>query len=243
MRRRSPVLVLAAAAACLLAATGATGAAAAAGAPFVNYQAPDGLGDRAGEPTLGLNPKTGAVLFQAYTETLRVTDFAEDGSATWELGEFPTPQPRSFDPILDTDPETGRTFTSQLLLACSQGGFTDDDGASFTLSTGCGPGSLFDHQSVGFGKYVEGSPLVKNPVTDYPNVVYYCAQDVASAKCSMSTDGGITFPVTGVAYTSRMPARRHLRAHQGRPRRHRLPPAALLPRPFRRGISDRRCRQ
>ena len=171
---------------------------------FQSYQAPPGLGDSAGEPTLGINPKTGAVLFQAYTETLRVTGFDKKGkgTATWELGNFPTPQPISLDPILRTDPDTGRTFASQLLLACSQAGFTDDDARTFTLSSGCGPGSAFDHQSVGFGAYVENSPLVKNPVANYPNVVYYCAQDVASAKCSVSNDGGLTFPYTGVAYST-----------------------------------------
>jgi hypothetical protein len=171
---------------------------------FTNYEAPDGLGDRAGEPTLGINPTTGAILYQAYTETLRVTDLKPDGRATWERGTFPVPQERSFDPILRTDPDTGRTFTSQLLLACSQGGFTDDDGRSFTLSQGCGIGSAFDHQTVGFGPYVAGSRLaaLKSPLADYPNVVYYCAQDVVTAKCSMSTDGGITFPVTSVVYTT-----------------------------------------
>ena len=202
---RRPGLLALVTATVLGAALAGTGVAAPAPPPaFVSYQAPAGLGDRAGEPTLGINPKTGAVLFQAYTETLRVTDFTAKGGARWALGTFPTPQPRSFDPILRTDPDTGRTFTSQLLLACSQGGFTDDDARSFTLSTGCGPGSAFDHQSVGFGRYVEDSPLaaLKDPVADYPNVVYYCAQDVVSAKCSMSTDGGVTFPVTGVAYTT-----------------------------------------
>ena len=171
---------------------------------FTNYQAPDGIGNDAGEPTLGINPKTGAVLFQSYTDTLRVTDFKPNGKATWEVGKFPVPQPVSFDPILETDPDTGRTFTSQLLLGCSQGGFTDDDGRTFELSQGCGPGSAFDHQSVGFGPYAKGSPLLasKDPIENYPNVVYYCAQDVASAKCSMSTDGGRTFPTTGVAYTT-----------------------------------------
>ena len=170
---------------------------------FTSYEAPPGVGDNAGEPTLGINPKTGALLFQSYTKTLRVTDFKSNGTATWEIGDFPTPQPISFDPILDTDPDTGRTFTSQLLLACSQGGYTDDDGRTFSLSQGCGLGSAFDHQTVGFGPYVEGGPLeaLKDPVANYPNVVYYCAQDIASAKCSMSTDGGRTFPTTGVAYT------------------------------------------
>lgn len=170
---------------------------------FTNYTAPDGVGDNAGEPTLGINPNTGAVLFQSYTKTLRVTDFKADGKATWEIGKFPTPQPISFDPILDTDPDTGRTFTSQLLLACSQGGYTDDDGRTFELSEGCGLGSAFDHQTVGFGPYVKGGALaaLKDPIENYPNVVYYCAQDVASAKCSMSTDGGRTFPTSSVAYS------------------------------------------
>lgn len=199
-------LIAAAAGVALLAGAGvAAGPKKASATPvFTNYQAPDGLGDRAGEPTLGINPETGAILYQAYTETLRVTDLKPGGAATWELGTFPVPQERSFDPILRTDPDTGRTFTSQLLLACSQGGFTDDDAESFTLSQGCGIGSAFDHQTVGFGPYVEGSPLaaLKNPVTDYPNVVYYCAQDVVTAKCSMSTDGGITFPTTSVVYTT-----------------------------------------
>lgn len=205
MRRSRLGLSLVAAAAGISLLAGAGVAAKPSATPvFTNYEAPAGLGDRAGEPTLGINPKTGAILYQAYTETLRVTGMRPGGAATWELGAFPVPQPRSFDPILRTDPDTGRTFTSQLLLACSQGGFTDDDAKSFTLSQGCGIGSAFDHQTVGFGPYVKGSRLaaLKNPVTDYPNVVYYCAQDVATAKCSMSTDGGITFPTTSVVYTT-----------------------------------------
>lgn len=189
----------------VLAAAGAAAAPARTSATpvFTSYEAPGSLGRDAGEPTLGINPKTGAVLFQSYTDTLRVTDFKADGTAKWELGDFPTPQPVSFDPILETDPDTGRTFTSQLLLGCSQGGYTDDDGRTFQLSEGCGLGSAFDHQTVGFGRYVKGSPLLalKDPIANYPNVVYYCAQDIASAKCSMSTDGGRTFPTTGVAYT------------------------------------------
>ena len=206
--RRSRLVVSLLSAAAVVSVLAGTGAAAgpkrASATPvFTNYQAPGSLGSRAGEPTLGINPKTGAVLYQAGTETLRVTGFQPDGKATWEKGRFPVPQAVSFDPILDTDPDTGRTFTSQLLLACSQGGFTDDDGRTFELSQGCGLGSAFDHQTVGFGPYVKGSPLaaLKDPVEDYPNVVYYCAQDIVSAKCSMSTDGGRTFPTTGVAYT------------------------------------------
>lgn len=206
MRRNHLVLSGLAALSVLSAVTLSPGspAVAAAAPSFRTYVAPQGLGDRAGEPTLGINPKTGAVLFQAYTETLRVTGFdaAGPGTSTWELGKFPIPQEVSFDPILRTDPDTGRTFTSQLLLACSQAGFTDDDGRSFTPSTGCGPGALFDHQSVGFGKYVKGSLLPRTPTSTYPNVVYYCAQATLTSNCSMSTDGGITFPITRPAYTS-----------------------------------------
>ncbi|MCW2606693.1 MAG: hypothetical protein JWO60_1386, partial [Frankiales bacterium] len=170
-------------------------------ATFTNYAAPASLGNSAGEPTLGLNPKTGAVFFQSYTEFLKVT-FDAAGKATWDLKEHLLPHVTSLDPILETDPETGRTFSSQLFAACSQMEFTDDDGESFTPSEGCGLLAAVDHQTVGVGPYSATSKLVKNPVTDYPNVVYYCAQDIASGNCSMSNDGGLTFPITSVAFAT-----------------------------------------
>lgn len=169
------------------------------------YQAPDDLGNSAGEPTLGVDPKTGQVLFQSGLQTLNVSGFdrKKPGDATWRNVAADITSITSFDPLLEMDPVTGRTFVSQLTLACSLMAYTDDRGETWTdVPLGCGAGTMFDHQSVGIGPYVKGSPLDLNPAKTYPNVVYYCAQDVASAKCSPSIDGGNTFLPSNVVYTT-----------------------------------------
>ncbi|HZP11955.1 MAG TPA: PKD domain-containing protein [Nevskiaceae bacterium] len=132
----------------------------------------------------------------------------------------------NIDGILVTDQSTGRTFASELLsvgpaLLGLPGGlegfnsifaFSDDDGASWTPGqigppqTSIPPPILgtvvadgLDHQSVGFGPYVEGT----RPATaTYPNAVYYCSQGYVQAFCTRSDDGGLTFPSIGaVVYT------------------------------------------
>lgn len=168
------------------------------------YVAPPGLGDSAGEPTLGVDPRTGQVMFQALYETLAVSGWDRKGKgyADWkDVAPFITSL-ESFDPLLELDPKTGRTWVSQLTLACSLMAYTDDRGESWQdVPLGCGAGSMFDHQSIGVGPYVKGGPLSNVPHT-YPNVVYYCAQDIASAKCSPSVDGGATFLPANVVYTT-----------------------------------------
>ncbi len=99
----------------------------------------------------------------------------------------------TLDPILFTDSETGRTFVSQLLLACSAAEYTDNDGEGttpWTPSQGCGVGTGIDHQSVGGGPYPEGSAPLG---AVYPNAVYYCTNGAAAALCASSLNGGITF--------------------------------------------------
>lgn len=88
---------------------------------YVNYTAPDELGQDAAEPSIGANHNTGAVLFQALLETLRVTfdDAADPPAATWEDVSPGTTSITTLDPILHTDAVTGRTFVSQLLPPCS----------------------------------------------------------------------------------------------------------------------------
>src|SRR6185295_13093365 len=92
------------------------------------------------------------------------------------------------DPILSTDSATGRTFSSQLLGRTSLLSYTDDDGASWTPSQGSGISSGVDHQTVGAGPFAP--PLVG---VTYPHAVYYCSQDLATAECAQSLDGGLTF--------------------------------------------------
>jgi hypothetical protein len=53
---------------------------------------------------------------------------------------------------------------------------------------------------VGYAVRVLGPPVTHepvhpsaNPTSTYPNAVYYCSQDIATAFCAASRDGGVTF--------------------------------------------------
>jgi hypothetical protein len=97
----------------------------------------------------------------------------------------------SLDPITIVDPYTSRTFTSQLLGACSHTYLSDDAGASWTPTQGCGAGTLLDHQSLGAGPF--HAPLPTPPAPAYPGAVYYCAQNGFNGACAVSLDGGLTY--------------------------------------------------
>lgn len=203
MRRFAPLLALLPLLLALTPALAASRPQAAATAAFTSYYPPVQLGRRAAEPTLGVDPKTGAVLFQSGTETLRVTDFGKGGrgTSTWVDASPGLATTTSFDPILETDAVTGRDFVSHLVLACSLSAFSDDDGRTWTeVPLGCGAGTLFDHQTVGTGPFVDGGVL--QPTGDYPRAVYYCAQDIATARCSTSLDGGETYLPSVPVYTA-----------------------------------------
>src|SRR3954451_11455651 len=175
-------------AAALLSALALTPAANAAPPTFTNYVGPADMVGDAGEPSIGYHPKSDATMFQAYTTTAKVTGFDGAGKATWTDVTEPTAI-TSLDPILWTDRDTGRTITSQLLLACSKAAITDDDGASWLPSQGCGIGTGIDHQTIGGGPFA-GALRGANPV--YPNAVYYCTQlGVETASCATSLDGGM----------------------------------------------------
>ncbi len=172
------------------------------GLPFVPDQQM-GLADRAGEPTIGINPKTGAVLFQAKQQTVKVTGFDSKGPGTsiWQDITQPVEGLQTSDPFIYTDTTTGRTFVNQLeLQGCSLQAFTDDDGKTYTQSVlGCGPGIAFDHQSIVTGKRTEGSP--RPAPIGYPNFLYYCTNDIVDAACATSIDGGLTFLPAIPVYT------------------------------------------
>jgi len=181
-------------------APGATGA-----VSFANYPAPEVLSGAhdAGEPSIGVNWNTGKVMYQALTNTYRVTfdDATVPATARWEDKSAHLPActaVASLDPILFTDPHTGRTFESQLAGKTSLMCFTDDDGDSWLPSQGGGLNSGVDHQTVGGGPYstggIGGTPL-------YANAVYYCSQDIADALCATSRDGGVTFGPAIPMYT------------------------------------------
>ena len=179
---------------------------------YNNLAPPSNLGQRAGEPTIGLNWSTGKAMFIASLQTLRVTfnDSVSPATATWENKSAPNTSITSFDPILFTDSRTNRTFVSQLLPdKTSLMAFTDDDGETWTPSQGSGINSGVDHQTIGGGPYARNADgslrggAVQRPGLDgriYPNAVYYASQDVGVAEIARSDDGGLTFGVAVPMY-------------------------------------------
>lgn len=157
---------------------------------FATFAAPAPLGRNAGEPSIGVNWTTGNVMVQAGLETLRVGNFnVTAATATWEsVGSAITSQ-ATLAPILFTDHRTNRTFVSQLAGACSLLAFTDDDGANWIQNPiGCGPAAGVEHQTVGGGPFAPGLSGI-----GYPDSVYYCAQAIVTAQCSLSVNGGFSF--------------------------------------------------
>lgn len=179
---------------------------------YNNFAPPSTLGQRAGEPTIGLNWATGRAMFIASLQTLRVTfnDTVSPATATWENKSAPNTSITSFDPILFTDSSTNRTFVSQLLPSkISLMSFTDNDGETWTPSQGAGINSGVDHQTVGGGKYARNADgslkggAVQRPGLDgriYPNAVYYASQDIGVAEIARSDDGGLTFGIAVPMY-------------------------------------------
>lgn len=179
----------------------ATGAAPAySGLPprFQNYPIPQSQGGNAGEPSIGYNPNTGNVMYQAGLQTFKVgfDTSTSPAKATWtDVSSFETSK-ASLDAILFTDRLTGRTFSSQLTGQDSLSAFSDNDGGAWTPSQGGGIPSGVDHQTVGGGPYSKTatvSPPTTGAVTGYKDAVYYCSQDIAASFCARSDDGGLTF--------------------------------------------------
>lgn len=191
-----------------------------AGTPrFLNYHAPDGVADSAGEPSIGINRKTEQVFggtpnggtvnyfggFLPYMLSATFDDRTSPANVTWKKVPLVLANaPRVFgDPILFTDKDTGRTFVSQELGLTPAGStmeFTDNDNSPFTPSTGSGAPSGVDHQTVGGGPFHTPIPAGVSPL--YPNSVWYCSQSVADAVCSISLDGGVTFGPAVPMYTA-----------------------------------------
>jgi CARDB protein len=169
---------------------------------FTAYPAPAALGDsnNAGEPSIGTNWQTGSTMYQANLSTyqVRFDDSTAPATAHWSdvsanaANGCLVGSTLSLDPILFTDHATGRTFESQLTGADSATCYTDDDGATWNPSTGGGIPSGADHQTLGGGVYSPNG-LGSLPTSTYPHAVYYCSQDIATAFCAASHDGGTTF--------------------------------------------------
>lgn len=179
----------------------------------VNFPAPQMVeyyvNDRgSGEPTIAIN-KDGVAIYPSIEFDSAVPSLArtivfrsENGGQTWDYANPKLPiddpildgesQPVSLDPYVFTDPETGRLFSNDLTLACSQLSWSDDGARTWTTnSVACGI-PVNDHQTL-----FVGPPTVKVTTPLYPNIVYYCNNQIAEVICTHSLDGGLTFVPTG----------------------------------------------
>ena len=170
------------------------------------YYAPDKFNNFQNEPSLGVDWTTGATLFSALQGagcvqpaldcglTLKTTynNATSPAIATWSDVTFANNKLYSLDPILFTFDSLGRTISVQL-EGCATMAISDNDGSNWTPSEGCGfPVFGVDHETVGGGRYSTAVPLpAPNPV--FPDAVYYCSQDLETAFCARSDDGGLTF--------------------------------------------------
>jgi hypothetical protein len=178
---------------------------------YRQYTAPKGSSTSAGEPSIGNSWKSGHTVFTSNTSEYDVAFDDAKGTSTWTDVNAGAPNGAntiSLDPIGYTDSVTGRSFISQLLVACSGAVFSDDDFRTSTRSQGCGSGiNGGDHQTFGGGPFPEGV----TPTTAYPHAVYYCAQSpglvlgdaggvTGAATCARSDDGGLTFGPPNAVY-------------------------------------------
>jgi len=183
---------------------------------YANYTSPPGMGDSSGEPSIGSNWNSGRIMTQAVFDTMQVTFDTSTSPATahWALKDATIADVVTFDPILFTDPSTGRTFVSELLGPTSLSAFTDNDGETYTNSQGAGIASGVDHQTIGGGPFrlctadqLLATPVpcaqlaARGPLTQYPHAVYYASQDVGDAEMALSQDGGLTYEAAHPMYT------------------------------------------
>src|SRR2546423_2053376 len=160
-----------------------------------------GLGMIAGEPTIGVNTKINAdkggdLFYQALYEILRVRfdDSTSPAKAEWEFKDAPTgiSNKATTDPILLTDPGTGRIWATQLAGGDSLTDISDDSGENWIPGISGGVGTGVDHQGLGGGADPKTGARASNPQPPFPNALYYCLPDIPAARLSRSDERGRT---------------------------------------------------
>ena len=173
------------------------------------------LGRNAGEPSVGSNWATGVANFQSGLQTLFISfDDAcppNGASALWVNRAAPTSVAIDSDPIGFTDrgftdalgPHS-RVFAGELTLLSPNTvkiSYTDDDGVTWVPTQSGGIASAVDHETIGGGPYHTPVPP-RPPGTVYPNAIYYCSQDLVTAFCSRSDNGGENYGPSIPIYTA-----------------------------------------
>src|SRR4051812_9597122 len=116
-----------------------------------------------GEASIGVHPKSGAVMYQSCTSPFKV-GFDSAAAATWAdrsanaTNRCPLNGIKSLDPILFTDQQTGRTFESQLAGKAALTCYTDDDGQTWNSTQGSGINSGVDHQTIAGSRFADNPP-------------------------------------------------------------------------------------
>lgn len=158
---------------------------------FVNSAAPASFFSSAfaGEPSLGVNGRTGATLYMAGTDmySVGVNRATSPVGVSW-TDVTPLPSLVNLDPILATDRVTGLTLGGGDTGPCGALFRSTDDGGSWDNSVACV--GVSDHPTVGFGPAVPGL-LPALPGND-GRVAYFCQQQDVD-ECSASLDGGTTW--------------------------------------------------
>lgn len=180
---------------------------------FVRYaptRGEPGLGASAGEPTLGIaagnnralqqsQPWLSRIMYLANLQTLRLE---VDARTSPPIGRWVDKSclihVDTLDPILQVDPETNRTISTQLSAKRSLMCLSNDDGESWTVSPqGAGINAGVDHQTIGAGRFPASDtarlPDPLDPTRTYANATYYASQDVAIAQAALSRDGGFSW--------------------------------------------------
>lgn len=178
------------------------------------------VGRQAAEPTIGVDKNnTGFFAAGTFDSPVGVSGVArlartvvmrsKDKGTTWQpvspilLGETSDTDPDfSLDPYLHVDTVTGRLFSFDLNVACSEGIFSDDEGVSWQHSFPCA-NPVNDHLTIISAP--PGTALTTQPTGTYPRMLYYCFNRVVDSSCERSSDGGLTYVPTAPAFTGSDP--------------------------------------
>lgn len=151
----------------------------------------------ASEPTMGINLATNAGYYINGLTVVKGTWNANGDISYSSLGTAGAVE--SLDPFLTVDQfplangqANPRIWVAHLLGGTSYMAFSDNDGATWTRSTGPGQVHGADNESIVVGPYPAVKPATAAGGT-YEHAMYYCSHGAVNAFCSRSDDGGLTF--------------------------------------------------